>query len=153
MLPAMRRKSTREHWVYLVECKTGELYVGQTNDVERRLEEHNTSPRGARFTSGRRPVRLRAAWRVANRGDALRVEAFIRRGGRARKRVIIERPRELAPMLLRAGIDAIARPLRASAPRARPAIERKHSADNSTNARGTRPRRVASLAGRVSCGT
>ena len=27
-------------WIYILECKNGEYYVGSTTDVERRLEEH-----------------------------------------------------------------------------------------------------------------
>ncbi|MFN0150546.1 MAG: GIY-YIG nuclease family protein [bacterium] len=103
MLPAM---SGRGHWVYLIECRTGEIYVGQTSDLARRVVEHNTSPRGARFTSGRRPVRLRAAWRVSTRSDALRVEAFIRRGGRRRKDILLAEPRQLRVLLLASGVTA-----------------------------------------------
>lgn len=45
-------------WVYILRCKDGTLYCGMTNNVERRLHEHNHSVRGARYTRTRRPVRL-----------------------------------------------------------------------------------------------
>jgi putative endonuclease len=101
MLPDV---SGHSHWVYLLECRTGEIYVGQTADLERRLSEHNTSRKGARFTSGRRPVELRAAWGVTSRSAALRVEAFIRRGGRRRKDDILARPARLRSLLHASGM-------------------------------------------------
>ena len=110
MLPAV---SGHSHWVYLLECRTGEIYVGQTADLERRLAEHNTSRKGARFTSGRRPVRLCAAWTVASRSAALRVEAFIRRGGRRRKDDILARPTRLRSLLRASGMKLSVTPLRA----------------------------------------
>lgn len=101
------------HCVYLLECRTGEIYVGQTADLERRLSEHNTSRKGARFTSGRRPVRLRAAWSVTSRSAALRVEAFIRRGGRRRKDDILAKPARLRSLLQASGMKLCVTLLRA----------------------------------------
>ena len=43
--------------VYILQCADGTLYTGWTTDLERRLQAHN-SGRGARYTRGRRPVRL-----------------------------------------------------------------------------------------------
>jgi putative endonuclease len=111
MLPAV---SGHSHWVYLLECRTGEIYVGQTADLERRLDEHNASRKGARFTSGRRPVRLRAAWTVASRSAALRVEAFIRRGGRRRKDDILAKPSRLRSLLHASGMKLCVTLFRAS---------------------------------------
>ena len=49
-----------EQWyVYIVECADQTLYIGATNDVKRRVEEHNGSPKGARYTKSRRPVSLK----------------------------------------------------------------------------------------------
>lgn len=53
----MRRKHTQ--WVfYVVRCIDDSLYAGITNDVKRRVNEHNTSKKGAKYTRSRRPVRL-----------------------------------------------------------------------------------------------
>lgn len=46
-------------YVYLLECGDGSFYTGVANDVDRRVEEHNTG-RGAKYTRGRGPVRLLA---------------------------------------------------------------------------------------------
>lgn len=47
-----------EQWsVYIVKCRDGRLYTGISNDVERRVAEHNKG-KGCRFTRGRFPVKL-----------------------------------------------------------------------------------------------
>lgn len=47
-----------QHIVYILECSDKSLYVGCTNDLERRLWEHNNSKKGAHYTKIRRPVTL-----------------------------------------------------------------------------------------------
>ena len=44
--------------VYMVECRDGTFYTGISKDVDRRVREHNTSKRGARYTRSRRPVKI-----------------------------------------------------------------------------------------------
>jgi putative endonuclease len=44
-------------WMYILECVDGSYYVGSTNDLERRLLEHQEG-RGARYTMKRLPVKL-----------------------------------------------------------------------------------------------
>lgn len=70
--------------VYLVECADGTLYCGVTNDLARRVAAHNAG-RGARYTSGRAPVRVVWSEACASKGDALRRELAIKRMSRARK--------------------------------------------------------------------
>tara|TARA_Y100001938_G_scaffold131804_1_gene189324 strand:- start:162 stop:422 length:261 start_codon:yes stop_codon:yes gene_type:complete len=45
-------------YMYVVECADGTLYTGITNNLERRINEHNFSMRGAKYTRSRRPVKL-----------------------------------------------------------------------------------------------
>jgi predicted GIY-YIG superfamily endonuclease len=61
-------------YVYLLRCADGSLYCGWTVDVPRRVAAHVTG-RASRYTSSRRPVALAAAWEVATRTDARRLEA------------------------------------------------------------------------------
>ena len=46
-------------YVYILECADTTLYVGSTNNLEKRLKEHNTLKSGAHYTKIRRPVTLR----------------------------------------------------------------------------------------------
>jgi len=45
-------------FLYVLRCSDDTLYTGITTDVSRRLNEHNTGSRGAKYTSARRPVEL-----------------------------------------------------------------------------------------------
>jgi len=45
-------------YVYILKCADTTLYVGSTNNLEKRLKEHNTSKNGAHYTKIRRPVKL-----------------------------------------------------------------------------------------------
>jgi len=42
----------------MLECADGTLYTGISTDLERRVEEHNSSLKGAKYTRTRRPVKL-----------------------------------------------------------------------------------------------
>jgi len=45
-------------YLYVVRCSDDTLYTGITTDWGRRLREHNTGKRGAKYTRTRRPVVL-----------------------------------------------------------------------------------------------
>ena len=64
--------------VYLLLCADGTFYCGCTNDMVRRLKTHNAG-KGAKYTRARLPVRLIAQKAVGSHGDALRLEASIKR--------------------------------------------------------------------------
>jgi putative endonuclease len=44
-------------YVYILECKDDTYYTGYTPNLEKRIELHN-SGKGAKYTRGRRPVKL-----------------------------------------------------------------------------------------------
>ena len=47
-----------KHYIYILECADTSLYVGSTNDLQKRLRQHNESKSGAHYTKIRRPVVL-----------------------------------------------------------------------------------------------
>ena len=65
-------------WVYLLACADGSYYVGITTDVARRLGQHDAG-RGARYTRSRRPLTLVATVPCADRAEAMRLEAQLKR--------------------------------------------------------------------------
>ena len=75
--------------VYILQCADGTLYTGWTTDLERRLRVHN-SGQGARYTRGRRPLRLVYREEQPTRSAAQKREAAIRRQSRAGKLKLIE---------------------------------------------------------------
>ena len=74
--------------VYIVECADKSLYTGLTNDIEKRLHAHNFAASGAKYTRGRRPVKLVYTEGVANKKRGLQREAEIKRLSRAQKEVL-----------------------------------------------------------------
>lgn len=86
-MPDMSQGRLDAPWqVYLLECADGTLYCGITTDVERRLAQHNGFlPGGARYTSGRRPVRLLAVRNCSDKSEALRLELSVKARPRQRK--------------------------------------------------------------------
>ncbi|MHA2020080.1 MAG: GIY-YIG nuclease family protein [Candidatus Thorarchaeota archaeon] len=84
---------TNKDWfLYVVECRDGSLYTGITTDVNRRIREHNSGRRGAKYTRSRRPVKLLMFWPVGNHSDALKAERAFKSNSRNEKlRLLKER--------------------------------------------------------------
>ena len=73
-------------YVYIVQCADKTLYTGITIDIKRRIEEHNFSKLGAKYTKGRRPVKLAFLLKVKNKSDAMKEEYRIKNLSRKEKR-------------------------------------------------------------------
>jgi len=76
-------------YVYVLTCKDETLYTGITTDLDRRLEEHNGSAKGARYTRSRRPVRLSYHEVCEDKSSALKRERAIKRLPRAEKMALV----------------------------------------------------------------
>ena len=86
--PRARVLSGSLGWVvYVLRCRTGHLYTGCTNDLERRVREHNSGT-GSRFTRSRRPVAVVYKEELPNRSEALRRERAIK-GMRRREKLLL----------------------------------------------------------------
>jgi putative endonuclease len=74
--------------VYIVECRDGSYYTGYTLDINRRMVLHNTG-KGAKYTRGRRPVKL--IWRREYKyfRKALLEEKRIKRLTRLQKETLV----------------------------------------------------------------
>lgn len=79
--------------LYILRCSDGTLYTGITTDLKRRIVEHNSSPRGARYTRSRRPVRLVYQRPLRTRVTASRAEYRLKRMSRVEKTRLIKHPR------------------------------------------------------------
>jgi putative endonuclease len=69
---------------YLLLCADGKIYCGVTNDMEKRLNAHNSGI-ASRFTRARLPVTLLATSRAMGKAEAFRLEYRIKRLPRAKK--------------------------------------------------------------------
>ncbi len=72
------------HYIYIVECQDGTYYTGYTNDIKKRIKAHNEG-KGAKYTSGRRPVKLRYTESYETKGQALSREYAIKQLSRLNK--------------------------------------------------------------------
>ncbi len=75
--------------LYILRCRDGSLYTGIATDVDRRIREHETGPRGARYLRGRGPLQLEFSARLGNRATAQQYEYRVKRLQRERKEALI----------------------------------------------------------------
>jgi len=76
--------------MYVVECSDSSYYAGITTDMTRRLNEHNCTKRGAKYTRSRRPVKLIYFESHENRSEASRAEAAFKKLTRKKKEAYID---------------------------------------------------------------
>jgi putative endonuclease len=77
------------YFIYILECSDGTLYTGIATDVERRLDEHNNSDKGAKYTKIRRPLKLLYTEESENRSSASKREYEIKKLTREKKLELI----------------------------------------------------------------
>ena len=70
--------------VYILQCGDGTLYTGITNDLDRRMGEHEAG-QGAKYTRGRRPIQLVYKEVCKGRGYASKREMEIKSLSRDQK--------------------------------------------------------------------
>lgn len=85
--------------LYLLRCADGSLYTGIATDVARRLDEHASGVRGAKYLRGRGPLRLLLSHPVGDRQLATRAEHRVKRLPKARKERLVAAPQELRALL------------------------------------------------------
>lgn len=74
--------------VYILRCSDGSYYVGHTDDLDKRVAEHQSGAFPG-HTKSRLPVALVHAIEVATREEALQNELHIKRWTRAKKEALI----------------------------------------------------------------
>jgi len=67
------------YYVYIVECADSTFYTGIATDLKRRIEEHNGSDKGAKYTRARRPVSLVYSEEYPDRSSASKREYEIKK--------------------------------------------------------------------------
>jgi putative endonuclease len=76
-------------WVYIVLCSDASFYTGITNNVERRLWQHNNGIDRFCYTYTRQPVRLVYAAEFHDSMEAIRWEKQIKGWSRAKKNALV----------------------------------------------------------------
>lgn len=83
-------KKAKDWLVYILECSDSTLYTGITNDLEKRLEQHNNGKDGAKYTRVRRPVKCVYTELQGNRSEATKREFAIKKTSRVEKLKLIK---------------------------------------------------------------
>ncbi len=79
------------HFTYILECADKTLYVGATNNLEKRLDQHNNSKSGAHYTKIRRPVVLKYKEEFETLKESRKREWEIKSWSRSKKMELINR--------------------------------------------------------------
>ncbi len=89
-LKSARKKIPRraDYFVYILRCADTTLYTGYTNNLERRLKQHN-SGKGARYVRGKTPAELVFIKKYINYKSAIMEEKRIKTLSKKSKEAII----------------------------------------------------------------
>jgi len=86
--------------LYIVRCSDNSLYTGIAADVDKRISEHESSPRGAKYLRGKGPLRLEFSEPVGDRAIASVLEHRVKQLSRARKEALISGHETLHDLLV-----------------------------------------------------
>ena len=80
--------SYKMNYTFILKCKDGSLYTGWTNNLEKRVKDHNDG-KGAKYTKSRRPVTLVYHEEFETKEEAMRREYAIKQMTRAEKEKLV----------------------------------------------------------------
>lgn len=83
------KEESEKNYTYIVQCSDGSLYTGWTNNLDRRIAQHNAG-RGAKYTKSRLPVTLVYYEVFSTKQEAMRREYAIKQLDRKEKMELIE---------------------------------------------------------------
>lgn len=75
-------------YLYILKCKDNSLYIGISNDVEKRVKKHNLGI-GAIYTKSRLPVVLLYQEKYTNKSEARKREIQLKGWSRKKKEWLI----------------------------------------------------------------
>ncbi len=81
----------KNYFVYILKCSDNSYYTGVTNDLERRIVEHNSGYDDKSYTFSRRPVELVYTELFNDINDAIRAEKQIKGWSRKKKEALISK--------------------------------------------------------------
>ena len=88
-----------QYFVYILLCSDNSYYTGVTNNLERRLQEHQNGENANSYTFARRPVKLVFHTRFNDINQAMAFEKQVKGWSRAKKEAMINGNWEALPGL------------------------------------------------------
>ena len=86
-------------YVYVLRCADDNLYIGYTNDLNRRFAEHSEGVNPRAYTFSRRPVTVLATFEFPTAIQAFRAERMMKGWSRSKKLAFIDEKVELFKFL------------------------------------------------------
>lgn len=84
----MTKQLMKDYFVYILECFDDSYYTGVTNNLEKRINEHQSGIIKG-YTSGRLPVKLVFSERFSDISQAIRFEKQVKGWSRKKKEALI----------------------------------------------------------------
>ncbi|WP_067029458.1 GIY-YIG nuclease family protein [Allomuricauda sp. CP2A] len=78
------------YYVYILLCSDNSYYTGMTNDLDRRLTQHNSGHKKFNYTSSRLPIELKWYLQCTNPSEAIKIEKQIKGWSRRKKKALID---------------------------------------------------------------
>ena len=80
----------KQHFTYILQCKNGSYYTGYTTDLKKRFKDHKAGV-GAKYTRAFGVVRILYHEVFADKSQALKREAEIKKWPKAKKKALIRK--------------------------------------------------------------
>jgi putative endonuclease len=88
------------YYLYILRCSDNSLYCGQTNNLERRINEHNFDKnKSAKYLRGKKPVKLVYSEKYSTLQEAMKREIEVKKLTKAKKEALIESDNYLSKRL------------------------------------------------------
>ncbi|MCP4481761.1 MAG: GIY-YIG nuclease family protein [bacterium] len=88
MRQELKLRVKNKYYVYILECSDKTLYTGYTTHLNKRMKAHNAG-KGAKYTRGRKPVKLIWSEEFQTLSEALKKEINIKKLSKKEKLQII----------------------------------------------------------------
>ncbi|MCH9692139.1 MAG: GIY-YIG nuclease family protein [Gammaproteobacteria bacterium] len=86
-------------FIYLIRTHSGTLYTGITLDVYRRFAEHQSGGlKAAKALRGRGPLALEFYCAVGSKGEALKLEAAVKKWPKLKKEALVHQGASMLPV-------------------------------------------------------
>ena len=90
---------SRQFSLYILRCGDGSLYTGIAADVKKRLTEHESGGRGAKYLRGKGPLEVLLSQPVGDRARASRLEYRVKQLPRSQKLALVAGSLKLGDLL------------------------------------------------------
>jgi len=81
--------------IYILRCNDNSLYTGITLDINRRINEHASSKKGAKYLQGKGPLDLVFSFVVGEKSSAYKLERLIKKLSKKDKEHLIKNPKQI----------------------------------------------------------